>query len=216
MASSEPDSLVADTSRDTPRDTSRDTSAQSGGAPEFAIVGRVRKPQGIAGELTVELLTDEPEKFFADGRRLFAGTVDGDIAPHPADRRNPDSRQELTVEYAKPFREGLIVKFDQIPDRSASELWRQRYLLVPMCELTPPEENEVFLHDLIGMRVRTETGTEMGTVVALYEMPQGLTLDVKGAEKGSEILIPYRPAVVQEVDLDARVILVDSTCGLFD
>ncbi len=183
---------------------------------EFAIVGRVRKPQGINGELTVELLTDEPEKFFADASRLFAGTVDGDPAPNPADRRNPDSRQELTVEYAKPFREGLVVKFDQIPDRSAAELWRQRYLLVPASELTPPEGDEVFMHDLMGMRVLTETGREMGEVVGLYEMPQGLTLDVKGEEKASDILIPYRPSVVQQVDLDARVITVDSTCGLFD
>lgn len=183
----------------------------------YAIVGRVRKPQGIHGELTVELLTDEPERFFGDGSRLFAGTVDGGIAPNPADRHNPDSRQELTVEYAKSFREGLLVKFDQIPDRSAAELWRQRYLLVPTSELTPPEDDEVFMHDLIGMRVLTETGKEMGEVVGLYEMPQGLTLDVKKVEeKGSDILIPYRPSVVQHVNLDARVITVDSTCGLFD
>lgn len=164
----------------------------------------------------MELLTDEPEKFFTDGSRVFAGTVDGDPAPDPADRRNPNSRQELTVEYAKPFREGLVVKFDQIPDRSTAELWRQRYLLVPTSELTPPGDDEVFMHDLIGMRVLTETGKHLGEVVGLYEMPQGLTLDVKGEEKGSDILIPYRPSVVQEVDLDARVITVDSTCGLFD
>lgn len=186
---------------------------------EFAIVARIRKPQGIHGEVTVELLTDEPEKFFGDGSRLFAGTVEGDPLPNPADRRHPDSRYELTVEHARPFREGLLVKFDQIEDRSAAELWRQRYLLVPSSELTPPEGDEVFMHDLIGMRVVTETGRMMGEVMGLYEMPQGLTLDVKdvrGEEKGSDILIPYRPSVVQQVDLDRRVITVDSTCGLFD
>ncbi len=185
-------------------------------AAEFAIVGRVRKPQGIHGELTVELLTDEPDKFFRDGARLFAGNAEGDPLPNPADRRNPDSRYELTVEYAKPFREGLLVKFDQIDDRSAAELWRQRYLLVPSSELTPPDGDEVFMHDLIGMRVVMETGKELGEVAGLYEMPQGLTLDVKAEEKGNDILIPYRPAVVREVDLDARVITVESQCGLFD
>lgn len=183
---------------------------------EFAIVGRIRKPQGILGELTVEILTDEPERFFADGSRLLAGTVDGDPAPDPADRRNADSRQELTVDYARPFRDGLVVKFDQIPDRSEAELWRRRYLLVPASELTPPEGDQVFMHDLIGMRVQTETGAELGEVVALYEMPQGLTLDVKGAEQRSDMLIPYRPSVLREVDLDTRTITVDSTCGLFD
>lgn len=183
---------------------------------DYAIVGRVRKPQGIHGDLTVELLTEEPERFFAPDSRLFAGTVDGEVAPNPADRGNPDSRQELTIEEAKPFREGLIVKFHEIPDRTTAELWRQRYLLVPTSELTVPEADEVFMHELIGMRVQTEVGTDMGEVVGLYELPQGLTLDVKGERRGSEILIPYRPSVVREVDLGARVITVDSTCGLFD
>ncbi|MEO7104080.1 MAG: ribosome maturation factor RimM [Gemmatimonadaceae bacterium] len=180
----------------------------------FAIIGRIRKPQGICGDVTVELLTEEPERFFAPGSRVFAGTIDGNVANHPADRRNPLSRQELRIEEASPYRGGLIVKFDAIPDRTAAEMWRQRYLLVPAAEITPPGDGEVFMHDLLGMCVRGDDGRELGEVTGYYELPQGLTLEVKGA--GGNILVPYRPSVVREVDLDARVVLVDMSSGLFE
>jgi 16S rRNA processing protein RimM len=181
---------------------------------DYAIIGRIRKPQGIRGDVTVELLTDEPDRFFAPGSRVFAGTISGDIANHPDDRRNPASRQELRVETASPYRGGLVVKFDAMPDRTAAEMWRQRYLLVPTDEITPPAEDEVFMHDLIGMRVLGDDGTEFGDVTGLYELPQGLTLEVKRA--GGDVLVPYRPSVVREVNLDERVILVDTSSGLFE
>lgn len=180
----------------------------------FAIIGRIRKPQGIRGEVTVELLTDEPDRFFAAGRRVFAGTIAGDIARHPADRANPASRQELHVEHVSPYRGGLIVKFDEMPDRTAAEMWRQRYLLVPADEITQPADDEVFMHDLIGMHVRGDDGTEIGEVTGFYELPQGLTLEVK--REGGDVLVPYRPSVVREVDLDERVVLVEMSSGLFE
>ncbi len=180
----------------------------------FAIVGRIRKPQGIRGDVTVELLTDDPARFFAIGCRLFAGTISGDIAQHPSDRRNPLSRQELHVVEASPYRGGLVVKFDALPDRTAAEMWRQRYLLVPVEELAPPSGDEVFMHDLIGMQVRGDDGTQIGDVIGLYELPQGLTLEVK--REGGDVLVPYRPSVVREVDLDARVVLVEMSSGLFE
>ena len=186
----------------------------------FAIIGRIRKPQGIRGDVTVELLTQEPERFFAPGSRVFAGTIAGDIANHPSDRHNPLSRQELHVESASPRHGGLVVKFDAIPDRTAAEMWRQRYLLVPSVELTPPAEDEVFMHQLIGMRVRGDDGTELGEVAGLFELPQGLTLEVKregtGSSGGGNVLVPYRPSVVREVDLDERIILVEMSSGLFE
>ena len=182
---------------------------------QFAIVGRIRKPQGIRGDVTVELLTGEPDRLFAAGRRLYAGTITGEIANHPDDRRNPESRQELHVDTATPYRGGLVVKFDAIADRSAAEVWRQRYLLVPADEITPPAGDEVFMHDLLGMRVRGDDGSDLGEVTGLYELPQGLTLEVK-RDDGGDMLVPYRPAVVREVDLDQRVVVVDMSSGLFE
>lgn len=182
---------------------------------EYAIVGRIRRAQGIKGDLAVEMITDDPERFFAPGKRLFAGTVNGELARNPADRRNPDSTQELIVERSAPqHRGGLIVHFDAIPDRAAAEAWRGRFLLVPADELAPPAEDEVFLHELLGVRVSGTDGRELGTVAGWYELPQGVTLELAGP--AANVLVPYRPDLVREVDLDARTMIVDTDSGLFD
>jgi len=165
--------------------------------------------------VTVELLTDEPDAIFAPGRRVFAGTVDGDLARDPADRRNPESKQALVVEEVKPFKDGLIVKFDLLADRTAAEPWRQRYLLVPAEELTPPGENEVFVHELVGMRVVDTEGAPIGDVIGFYELPQGLALEVRTPDKG-DLLLPYRSEAIVEVDRTTRVITANATTGLFD
>jgi 16S rRNA processing protein RimM len=173
--------------------------------PEYAIVGRVRKAHGIRGELVVEPITDTPDAIFASGRRLLAGTTYGDVAP---------GAPELTVRGSKPFKGGRIVAFAEIEDRNAAEVWRDRYLLVPFGELTPPGEKEVFRHDLIGMRMERVTGEPVGTVTGLYDLPQGLVLEV--GEGPGALLVPYRPEVVVRVDVDARVVLVDPPEGLLE
>jgi 16S rRNA processing protein RimM len=180
----------------------------------YAIVGRVRTAHGVRGHVTLELLTDEPDAIFAPGRRVFAGTVDGDLSRDPEDRKNPESRQALHVEEVTPFKGGLIVKFDVITDRTSAERWRQRYVLVPSEELTPPSENEVFVHELIGMTVSRSDGVELGIVTGTYDLPQGLALEVKTVT--GDVLVPYRQGVILEVDRDARTLIVDAGSGLFE
>jgi 16S rRNA processing protein RimM len=171
----------------------------------LAIVGLVRNAQGIRGEVVIEPLTDAPDAVFASGRRVFAGASD--------DVKAADD-QELSVEAAKPFKGGLIVKFREVPDRNAAELLRGQYLFAPFDELDPPAEDEVYVHDLLGMKTVLDTGEEIGEVISYYELPQGLTLEVK-TEKGT-VLVPYRPEVVDHVDSEAKRVVVKSDIGLFD
>jgi ribosomal 30S subunit maturation factor RimM len=63
------------------------------------------------------------------------------------------------------------------------------------------------------MRVELQSGELVGTVADVFELPQGLTLDVT-RERGS-IMIPY-DRVVTSVDRDARVIRIDPPLGLLD
>ena len=87
-------------------------------APALTIVGRVRRAHGIRGELVVEPMTDAPDAVFAPGRRVLAGTVDGDPS---ADGR------ALVVEESRPFKGGgWIVAFVGISDRNEAERWRER------------------------------------------------------------------------------------------
>jgi 16S rRNA processing protein RimM len=186
---------------------SRPRPKPSGAAPpgEFFIVGRVRKAHGIRGELAVEVITDAPDTVFASGARVFAGTTVGDVTA---------DRVELHVVQAAPFKSGMIVSFREITNRTEAERWRDRYLLVPAGELEPPEGDEVYVHELIDMLVVLASGEEVGRVIDVYELPQGLTLDVQRAQ--GTVMLPFSERVVTGVDREGRVITVDPPDGMLD
>jgi 16S rRNA processing protein RimM len=176
--------------------------------PEHIIVGRVRKAHGIRGEVVVEAITDAPDAVFASGRRVFAGTPAGDLSPN---------RAELHVRTSRPFNDGFLVAFAEVPDRTAAETWRGRYLLLPAGELPAPDDDEVYVHELIGMRVRLESGDDVGTVEATYELPQGLALDVRrDAPRSDTVLILYDDRTIASVDRQERLIVVTPPEGLLE
>lgn len=181
--------------------------------PEYAIVGLIRKAQGIRGEVVVEPLTNKPDVVFASGNRVFAGTSTGDLAvAHGV--RGEEGIHTLTVAGTKPFKKGLIVQFEELADRDSAELWRGRYLLAPFSELPPLEGDEVYLHDLIGMKVVSAQDEEIGAVTTFYELPQGIMLDI-ATPRGS-VIIPYRPEVIVRTDVEARTIIIDDKLGFLD
>jgi 16S rRNA processing protein RimM len=181
--------------------------------PEYAIVGLIRKAQGIRGEVVVEPLTDKPDVVFASGSRVFAGTTDGDLAI-ARDVRGEEQLPTLTITRSQPFKKGLIVQFEELRDRDSAELWRGRYLLAPFSELPPLQEDEVYLHDLTGMKLESPAGTPIGKVTGFYELPQGIMLEVS-TSRGS-VLVPYRAEIIVRTDLATRTIVMDDKLGLLD
>lgn len=174
-------------------------------ADALAIVGLVRNAQGIRGEVVIEPLTDAPDAVFASGRRVFVG---------PSGGRSGGEEKPLTVSSGRPFKGGMIVKFAEIADRTAAEMLRGAYVFSPFDELAPPRNDEVYLHDLIGMKAKLDTGDVVGEVVAYYELPQGITLEIKTAT--DPVLVPYRPEMIDHVDQEDRAVVIKADVGLFD
>jgi len=175
-------------------------------APEWVIVGRLRKSHGLRGEIIVEPITDAPAEVFSAGRVLFAGDAAGDPLPDPP---------ELTVSESRPHTNGLLaVRFEEMRDRDEASRWTNRYLLVPAAELEPPGEGEVYLHELEGMEVVLESGDHIGIVSSVFELPKGLALDVK-RESGT-VLIPFNEVFIHEVKRDERTVVIAPPPGLLD
>ena len=173
---------------------------------EFYSVGRVRRAHGIRGEVVIEALTDAPDAIFAAGRRVFAGTRDGELSP---------GAPEMHIVRASPFKGGFIVTFEGIASRTEAELWRDRYLFLPEDEIAPPADDEVFIHDLVGMRVVRTSGEHVGEVTQVFELPQGLVMEVQ-RDGASAALLPFNEHTVTEVDSTARIIRIDPIEGLLD
>ena len=83
-----------------------------------------------------------------------------------------------------------------------------------------PAEDEIYLHDLPGMRVELQDGALVGTVSAVFELPQGLVLDVARAPgedgKPSSVMIPYDARTLVAVDREGRRVVVSLPDGLLD
>jgi 16S rRNA processing protein RimM len=170
---------------------------------DFAVVGRIRKPHGIRGDLVVEGLCDEPEAIFAAGRRIFLSPIGPATAP-----------TEMRITSARPFKEGWIVALHGLSDRNEVESWRGREFLVPDDELSPPSDDELWLHEIVGSRVVQVDGTAVGEVVDLFEVPQGLLLDVRTAR--GVVSIPFVEAIVVGVDRPSRTLTIDPPDGLLE
>ena len=175
-----------------------------------AVVGRVRRAHGLKGELVVLPITDAPDAIFAPGASVLVGTPEGDLA---TDARTGQPRA-LTVKATRPFKDGLLVFFDGIADRTEAERWNGRTFLVPADELSPPAEGELFLHELPGMRAFDPAGAPLGEVQGWYPLPQGIMLEVLTPRGLRDV--PFNEAFVSNINRDARTMTLDVPEGLLE
>jgi 16S rRNA processing protein RimM len=154
----------------------------------------------------VKPLTDHPESVFALGVVLRMAGDEGE-APDP-------DLPPLRVEATRPFQGGLLVHFGGVTTRDAAERLRGRYLVAPFETLAQLEEGELFFHQLLGLRVRTVEGREIGRVEEVYELDPADLLEVRGPE--GTLLIPFSERIVREVDVDAGWVVIDPPEGLLD
>lgn len=158
----------------------------------------MRRAFGLRGELFVEPLTNEPGDVFAPGRVIY---TDG-------------GARSLRIDASRPFKDGWLVKLDGVADRTAADAWRGTALLAPLDTLRPPEGNELYLHEITGMRVSDEPHGELGTVAGWYPLPQGIVLEVRGAAWRADI--PFNEAFIESVDRAARTMTVRLPEGLVE
>ena len=169
---------------------------------DLLVVGRIGKPQGIKGEVTVQVRTDDPDARFAAGSVLLA---------------DPPERGPLTVSSSRWQNGRLVVHFTGVADRNAAEALRETLLQVDARTLPPPEDEDEFHdHVLRGMAAQLADGTDLGEVTDVLHLPHGDVLVVARADTSGEVLVPFVKAMVPVVDVAARRLQVDPPEGLLD
>ena len=168
------------------------------------VVGRIGRPHGVKGQVAVEPRTDEPESRFVDGVTLLVGDdVDGTLHPIVIDRVQWHSGR-------------LLLSFTGVDDRTAVEALRGKLLVIERADDATPEDPEEFYDSsLTGCRVCDQAGADLGTVADIAHLP-GQDLLVVHADDGRELLIPFVQAIVTDVDVVAKRIVVDPPAGLLD
>jgi 16S rRNA processing protein RimM len=170
------------------------------------VVGRVGRPHGIHGELTVQVHTDDPDLRFA------AGSV---LATEPA------ARGPLTVASSRWHSGRLLVRFAGYADRDSAEDLRGTVLVMDSADVAPAGPDEFHDYQLVGLSVLTLAGEPVGVVTDVRHQGQDLLViqpsaGPPGAAGRDQILVPFVAAIVPEVDVEAGQLVIDPPPGLLD
>lgn len=163
------------------------------------VVGRIGRPHGLTGEVSVLVRTDSPEQRFALRTVFELG----------AGRR-------LTVAGTRWHKGALLVRFDGVADRDAAELLRGELLTISADELPLPDDPDEFHdHQLVGLRAELADGAAVGTVTDVVHGPAGELL-VVAREGAGDALVPFVRDIVPTVDLAAGRVVLTPPDGLLD
>jgi 16S rRNA processing protein RimM len=157
------------------------------------VVGRILGPVGLDGELRVEVTSDVPERF-APGSVFHIG----------------DSTHR--VQSARTTAKGLRIKLLGVTSHKAAMALSGQSVYVSEEEVPPQPEGIYYYYQVLGMRVVTSGGDELGVVTDILSTGANDVYVVKGDAR--ETLVPALADVVLEVDVQGQRMVVDLPEGL--
>lgn len=163
-------------------------------------VGIISSTHGIRGEVKVFPTTDDVQRF-RTLKQVFLDTG--------------KEQMELEIEGVKFFKQFVILKFKGIDTINEIEPYRGKDLLVTREHAVPLEEGEYFISDLIGLRVVSDQGEELGELIDVLQTGANDVYIVKREGK-KELLIPAIRQCILQTDLAAQLMTVHLLDGLLD
>jgi len=160
----------------------------------YVAVARVLGAWGVRGDLKAEAMA--AEGVLVKGRAVSVGGL------------------ETSIERAEGSGGRLRLKFAGIDGREEAAALRGEWVLTREESLPPLPEGEYYRFQLLGLRVRSTDGEDLGTITDVFSTPENDVYVVK-CESG-DVLVPAVDDVVQVIDLKASVVTVEAIPGLFE
>jgi 16S rRNA processing protein RimM len=145
--------------------------------------------------MRLQILTDYPERL-AERETLYVGPT----------------REPCRLLGVRRHGHLMLLRFEGVTDREVAEDYRDLLVYVSIADAVPLEPGEFYLFQLIGLRVVTTEGKELGRIVDLLETGANDVYIIRG-ETG-EVLLPDIPEVVLDVDIEAGQMRVQLIEGL--
>jgi 16S rRNA processing protein RimM len=171
---------------------------ERGSSPElrYLAIGKVVRAHGIRGEISVNVLTDFPERFETT-EWVYLG--------------NEFEATPYRIEKSRWHKDNVLLTLAGITDRTEAERLRGQYVQVPIKEATPLPEGSYYLYQLIGLEVITVENQSLGTITEVLETGANDVYVVRGDK---EVLIPAVADVIKAVDLEKGQVIVQLMEGL--
>lgn len=168
------------------------------GEPEYLVVGFLRRPHGLKGEIVMDVHSDFPERL-KTGLTLYVGE---DYAP-------------MTLASRRPHQDGLLVRFRGVKTPEEAGYYRNTWVYVPSADRPPLPPGEYYHHQLLGIAVITDEGQNLGVLTDILETGANDVYVVQGVD-GREILLPAIPAVIIDIQVADRIMRVHPLDGLIE
>ena len=161
-------------------------------------IGVITTTHGVRGEVKVFPTTDDPMRF----KKLKQVILD-----------TGKEQIELEVAGARFFKNLVILKFKGIDNINDVERYRQKSLYVTRENAVPLGENEYFIADLIGLKVVSDEGEELGTLSDVLQTGAN-DVYVVSKENTPDLLIPAIRDCIRQVDIESGTMQVHLLAGL--
>ena len=163
------------------------------GEPVFLVIGKIRKPHGIRGELVFEVTSDFAEHI-KPGIHVFLGA----------------SKESYFIQSIRKKGNNLLITIEGLRDRNSVEGFRNIYVFVKASSLPPLHAGEYYNHDLLGTSVYTTEGKKIGRIVEILKTgANDVYVIASGKRDKQEILIPAIDSVVLKIDIATKKMIVD-------
>ena len=154
------------------------------------LLAKIGAAHGIKGEVRVKPFGD-PDMLDQYGK---LETSDG---------------RKLRIKRMRPQKNMLVVKFENVNSREEAEALNGCELFVDRHRLPETEDDdEFYVSDLIGMKVRSKQGEEIGTVHDVPNFGADDMLEIQPVNGANTYFLPFTNAVVPEIDLANKTIVV--------
>jgi 16S rRNA processing protein RimM len=169
------------------------------GDPAYVVVGRITRPHGIRGELRMVPDTDFPDRLAS----LSEAVLLKDGRPTP-----------VRVASVRPHGTDVLIKLAGIDSITTAEVWRGAELAVPRAQAPQLPQGRHYVFEVVGLRVITEAGQEVGTVREVLRTGSNDVYIVRGGDR--EYLIPAISSVVLSIDPAAGRMVIRPLAGLLE
>jgi 16S rRNA processing protein RimM len=162
-------------------------------------IGTVLRSQGNKGQVKLRLREREIPEITWD--RVYLLKKGGDF-------------EEFEVESFELDRHSVFLKLKGVDTLTGADILAGREVYVPEACFRPPAKGRYYDFQVIGSRVLTVSGAEVGTVAAVVPAGSGILLLVAAA--GREIYVPFTEAICRSIDPEKKEIVIDPPDGLLE
>ena len=149
----------------------------------LVALGVFGAPQGVKGEVRVKSYTADPAAIGGYGPLTDAAGA-----------------RRFALKVLRPLRDDMLVaRVEGVTTREAAAALTNAELFARRSQLPPPDAEEFYHHDLIGLAATTPDGAAFGRVVAVVNHGAGDLLEIARPE-GATALLAFTRAVAPEID----------------